>query len=897
MSRAVERILARLVPRRWRESIAGDLEEDRRAREAAGRRAGAGWMLRHGGGIVLRLLIEETRRGTWDRESAASGSARRFDASAWTADARYALRVLMRAPGFTAVSIATLALSIGLSTAVFSLAHGVLMRPLPFERSERIVRIAEFDGSQAPPVSGGAVSDTLIGMLAQGTRSFAAVSHVAVAGRPVRLPGGAVLVSGAEVGSQFFSVFPARPVAGRLFAASDGAPSAPPVVALSEAFWRASLDADPGVIGRALLVQDVMREVVGIVPAAFQYPAGDIALWFPGRHAWPEPGPRRFRISLPAVGRLAPEVTIEEARAETDMLARRVAALEAERSGEPRPPTVVRVRGLAADIGAPARPALLMMAAAVACVLLIAAVNLAGLLLARAAGRQRELGVRAALGASRWRLLRPMLIESLWLGVPGGALGVLLAAVFLDAAPLLTGTDFPRAGEIALDARAGAIAVVATSAVVLLCGLGPAFFARQGVIRESLAASPVRIGAIAHAPASRIRELLIVGQIALAVALLAAAGLLGRSFLTFVGVDTGFRPDGVLTFQIALPNDIWQHGDRQQQYYDELLARLRADARVSSAGFSTYMPMHRTRSFGPVTIEGWPEPADPASRPQTHFEVISEDYLRAIGIRLAAGRGFTRADTEDTEAVALVNEEFAWRYLRDGSVIGRRLQWGRTWHRVVGIVASKRHEGYSGEPRPELYVPLRQTAPVFASAAGGAAGFVIRTDGDPRALTPFVREQARAIDAASPVYNVMTLEDRLWQLSARPRFYATVVGSFAGLAMLTTLIGVFGVMSHAVQRRRREIGVRRALGARDAQIVRLVVSHGGALIAAGLACGAGFAWAGSGLLRGLVIGVGVGDPVTIAGVGAIVAVVGVAASYVPARRALAVEPVDVLKSE
>jgi predicted permease len=520
-------------------------------------------------------------------------------------------------------------------------------------------------------------------------------------------------------------------------------------------------------------------------------------------------------------------------------------------------------------------------------------VNLTNLLLARGTVRQREMALRAALGASRWGMSRALACESLIVGVAGGALGLAFAWGVVHWLPEFTALDPGLAQQIRLDGRILFFTVALTAAISVIFGALPAWQAPAGRVKEALSASHAHLLPGASLKAEHLRSALVVIQVALAIVLVVTATLLARSLVGLLRVDLGFNPDQAITFQVRMPSD----GDREYgwrvEYYNELVHALSQRPGVTAAGFTTNLLMMETFTNTSVRVDGVPPPQG-MERPQAHREVVSPGYFQAIGLRVLAGRGFSETDTAESERVVVVNEVFARAFLPGRDPIGQRvMSFGRDWHRIVGVVSSKRHRGPDVQPGPEFYNVLRQV-PV-ETITGTTAGFVLRGQGDLSQLWPMVRAETRKLLPDAPIFNETVLSDRVWRSSAQPRFYASVAGLFAILALATSLVGLYGVLAFAVERRRVEIGVRRALGATPWQISTLVLGRGLMMVAIGVPLGTAGAAAGAGALRSMLFGVEPLDPLTFVTVVIAVPLVALAACYVPARRAISIEPLDALR--
>jgi putative ABC transport system permease protein len=807
-------------------------------------------------------------------------------------EVRQTLRWMVRQKGFTAAACLTLALGIGANTAIFSVVYGVLLKPLPYADPDRLVQVSEEHPGANAPLRGAYLSDVTLESWAPALRTLEGLApyseEVYTVGRenPVRLPGAAVAPS-------LFPLLRVAPAAGRFFTPEEALEGADGVVVLGHAFWRERLGGSPEAIGRSLFVEGRPRLVVGVAPPGFAFPSPDTELWMPHVIPRPENPQQRGIWVFSAVGRLKPGATPLQAAAEGTAAARAV----------PRPipadllfgkggPVEVRVRPLVEEMTASIRPALLVLAAAIGLVLLIACANVSNLFLARSIARQRELAVRAALGADRGRLAGQLLTESLVLSLCGGALGLLLAWGLIRAVPVLAPDNLPRLEEIQLDSRVLAFAATAAVFAGLLSGLAP--------IEHLLRHGPANLlndgGHRATGTAGKaLRGGLLVAEAALAVILLVGAGLLARSFVRLLQVDGGYDPDHVLTAQVFLPTGE-DEAPRRAEAVSTLLTRLEALPGVAAAGVANMAPL------GTMTmIMRFELPGGPGGEPvpgQADAWGVTPGFARALGLRVKSGRFLEAGDlTSGTQAV-VVNEELVRQYLSDGKpVVGRRIP-GLFGDRgkiteIVGVVGNVLKDGPRRPPRPQIY----RVAGLSSIDAFQQPFLLIRTTGDPLALAADLRRLVREIEPRAALDNVDLLENRLSASVAQPRFAALVLAVFAVLALALAATGLYGVLSYNVSQRRREMGIRAALGATRAGLQRLVLREGLALTAAGLAIGLGAALGVTRLMASLLFGVTPLDAVSFAAAPLALLGVAAAACLIPARRAAAADPAESLRSE
>ncbi|MCC7184603.1 MAG: ABC transporter permease [Acidobacteria bacterium] len=838
-------------------------------------------------------MAHERTRGRWLLWNAAS-------------DWRYAWRSLWGARGATTIALLTLTCSLGLSTAVFSLTNSVLLQPLPYPSADRLVRMAEAQPEHGPaatsrtpvlPASGGSLSDTAVGQFIEHATTLEAVTAYTSSERPVSTPRGAQQRITAEVGTSFFDLLGVAPRRGRLFVQADGARDAPPSVVISESFWREALDAREDIIGTTLQIDQTQHVIVGVAAGVVRFPEPDIDLWMAGRWRWPSPGLRRgLSMSIDVIARLAPGATLDGANKEATQIAGYIAAadpgfLEGLDVQVPQ----FRIRHLQDDLVQPIRPALLALSLGMMLVLLAAAANLINLVLARSTARHREMAVRLTLGAARWRIVRPLLFEQLLLSGLGAVGGGLFAWILLRSAPSLAPVSLSQLTDVRFDVWSLLFAAGAALVIGVLVGLLPVWHLPGTNLRDLSSSGRTLVGRTAVS-AEAVRKVLVAAQVALAVILLVGASLLGRTMWALASVDPGYQGEHALTFQVGLPDLIFQEPERQQAFFDQVLTRLRQHPSVVSAGASSTLPLNPVGISGNFFIEGRPRPADPADFPRAYKIALTPDYLSAVGTPVVKGRGFLESDTAASEPVALIDEATAARYFPNEDPLGARIDFIRKGRMVVGIVKSIKQRDVTAADEPTLYFPATQVPAVFAfnSLTGGIA---VRTLGDPMDVVPFVRTAIAEVDPSVPVHAVARLDDRLSETFTAPRFYALALALFAGLALVVAILGVYGVLSYAVERRQMEFGVRRALGGDERHILRLVLRQATTLVAAGIVVGTAISVVGAGLLRSLLFGVEPVDVPTLVAAALCVWMIGLAAAGVPAWRAMRIDPARTLRAE
>ncbi len=801
-------------------------------------------------------------------------------------------RTLRRRPGLTLAAVLTLAIAIGANAVVFSVTNGILLKPLPFAEPDRLVMLWETNpnlhlGFDDLPVSPGdysswsAESHSIEAMAAVG----AGTATLTGVGDPVR-------IGGASVSSNFFDVLGVAPDIGRGFAGADGSDGAEHVVVLGHALWTDRFAASRSVLGRVVTLDGDTYRVVGVMPPGFAYPAATDLPSYTGaadRCDYWRPvhiGDDRANRQLAVLGRLAPGTSIARAQAEMDVISARLAAAF--------PGTDdgfgVKVRALDEQIVGSVRPALLFLEGAVVVVLLIACANLANLMLVRASSRTREIAVRAALGASRFRLLRQQVVESLVLALLGGAAGVVVAYWGLQGARLLAPRNVPRLDAIALDGWVLGFTLVVSVATGLAFGILPALRSSRVNVQSALRDAGHRVSS-GH---GRTRFGIVAAQIAVLTVLLAATGLAVHSFVRLLGVPTGFRPDGVLAATASLSSTKYPDPARAAAFFDEAIDAIGAEPGVESAAVVSQLPLSGSVYAGGFSVRERPD-LDSEDGLVADRRIVSSRYFETLRIPVLAGRPFAGADRADAPGVAIVSESFRRRYLGDGISIGMHVKLGgpdssRPWLEVVGIAGDVRDAALERDPTPHIYVPFDQMP--FSTMT-----LVVRGSGEPADLVPSVRRVVARMDADQALTDVRSLDAFVDDALVAPRFAVALLGCFAMVALALGCVGLFGVVANSVAGRTREIGVRMALGARPEDAVRLVLGEGLRVVAVGIVGGLAMSFGVTRLLRSLLFEVSPSDPLTFAAVPALLAAVALVACYVPARRASRVDPTVALRSE
>jgi putative ABC transport system permease protein len=794
---------------------------------------------------------------------------------------RLALRSLRRAPAFTVASVATLALGIGANTAIFSAVNGVLLNPLAYPDPERLVVV------WGRHVTIGRETASLPDFLDWRSQagSFEALGAMASTRFNVTGAGEPEVVNGAITTATLFRVFGVVPSAGRSFREEEERRAAPRVAMLGEGYWRRRFAGRPAIVGRPIMLGGVPHTVVGIVPAHLRLQR-PVDVWTP--LVTDTTRPRRGDF-LTVLGRLRPGATLERAQAEMTTIMRRLEAQYPETNTGWGAELVSLREQMVGEI----RPALLVFMGAVGLVLLVACANVANLMLARVAGRSHELTVRSALGASRARLAGELLIESLLLGLMGGGLGLILALWGIEAIRALGPDTLPRVEEVGLDGRVLGFALALSLGTGLLFGLAPVWRLTGADIRDGLAEGSR--GATGGSGIRRARSALVLGEVALAFVLLAAATLLLRSFERLQQVDPGFAADRVLTARITLPQLKYPEEERWRAFGRDLLARAAAEPGVSSVALVSDAPLGDSPQYWSFDIQGREAPTD-GSVQDAAVLTTSASYFETLRIPLIRGRLYDASDRPGARDVVVVSQEAARRFWRGRNPIGDRITFGdpadpdASWSTVVGVVGDVRHESLQEQPYPQIYLPFEQ-APVRSVV------LTARTGGDPLSLVPAIRRVLRELDPDLPLADVSTLDQRKAVALTRPRVNAAVLGGFALAALVLAAVGIYGVVAYGVVQRTRELGIRMALGAGGGTLLLMVIRQGMVPVLGGMAAGLVGALAGGRVLRSLLFGVEAGDPVTLAAVTCFLVTVALAAMYLPARRAARSDPMAALRND
>jgi putative ABC transport system permease protein len=793
-------------------------------------------------------------------------------------DLRYAFRMLRRKPGFTAVAVLTLALGIGGNTAIFSVVNAVLLRALPYTEAERLVSVYESlpqggTGSVSVPnfMDWRAQSDAFAGLAAYQFGDF----NLREEQQPVR-------AVGATVTANFFDVLGATPQAGRAFLEGEDQAGHDRVVILSDRLWRRSYGADPNVVGQDILLGGEKYQVVGVMPPSVEYPAS-VDLWVPLVFSDRQLASRGSHWLI-VLGRLRPNVSFEQAQEQMSTIGR-VLEQQYKAQQEGRGVALARVEE---EVVQGVRPALLMLLGAVGFVLLIACTNVANLLLARAAARRKEVAIRSALGAGRWRLMRQFLTESVLLALLGGAAGLLVARWTLQALSTLAFGYLSRQGEVSLDWKVLAFTAALSVLTGVLAGLAPALHVSRADVQETLKESG---NAGSSARGTWLRSGLAVAEVAAALVLLVGAGLLVKSFLRLQRVETGLRPEGVLTMRVSLPAARYDTTEKSTLFYREVLERVSALPGVEAAGVINLLPMQRFGNNGEIQVEGR-APLPPGRVPLTEYRLASAGYFKALGIGLLAGRVFEPADESGAARPVVVSRELVRTFFPEGDALGKRIRsaGGGDWWTIVGVVGDVRQSGLTQPSRPELYFP-------YTTGRPDGMTLVVRAASDPAETTAAVRREVQAVDPNQPVYNVLTMEEVINRSVVNLRLNMTLLSIFAGLATLLAVVGIYSVMSYLVTQHTREIGIRVALGAQPGNILKLVLGQGLALTLVGVCVGALVAFGLTHLITRFLYEVGGNDLLTYVSVSLLLTAVALVACYIPARRATKVDPLVALRHE
>lgn len=800
-------------------------------------------------------------------------------------DFRYGVRLMFKRPGFTAVVIIVLALGIGANTAIFSVVNSVLLRPLNYPDSDRIMTLWEDHTRRDGPAQEWTSPTGFQDWKDQNTvfENIAAVNDW----RPTLTESGEPeMLSGALVSSGAFSVVGIKPILGRDFTDTDDKAGAERVAIISYGLWQRRFNGDQSVIGRNVRLSGDSFTIIGVMPAGLQFPiVNNAEIWRTIHPTWDDRC-QRGCATIRVLARLKAGVTIERAQTEMSAIAGRIEQQFPE-TNKNVGALVVPLRDF---IVSDTRQAMLVLLFAVGFVLLIACANVANLMLAKAATREREIAIRSAMGASRWQIVRQLLTESTLQALIGGALGVILAYWMVDSLISISPDGTPRLDEVRIDNRVLLFSFGISALTGLLCGMIPALQSAKPDLNQALRDSGA--GNKSSARGGRMRSGLVIAEIAIALTLLIGAGLLMRSFVLLQSIDPGFKPANILTARIGLPTSAYPERQQVASFYNQLHERLKALPGVQAVSFNTTVPMTGTNADASFVIEGRPAPP-PDQQPAAWVNIVNHDYFRTMSIRLISGRLFDDNDRENSQRTIVISQTMAQRFWPNENPVGKRIGFGGQapqWREIIGVVADVRHFGLSSDARPTVYFSDRQQAARFMT-------LVLRTNGDPLNLVDSVRSQVQALDNNLAISNVQSLEQIVSNSIAVPRFVMLLFGSFAAVAMLLAGLGIYGVMAYSVAQRTQEIGIRLALGAQSRDVLRMVLTQGMTLAVIGIALGLAASFGLTRLMSNLLFGISPTDPLTFAVITVLLTTIAWLACLIPAMRATKVDPMIALRYE
>jgi putative ABC transport system permease protein len=807
-------------------------------------------------------------------------------------DIRYGLRMLIKSPSLSIVATIALALGIGANTAIFSVVNAVLLRPLPFPNSDALMSVFETDSIRG---ARGSYSYPNFFDLRDQNHVFDHIAAYHDNDFTLTGQGQPVLLTGAMASADLFSVLGVNPMLGRTFAAGeDKLTETGRVVVLSERLFASRFNSDASIVNKTITLDGHSFTIIGVMPKGFEFPIQNdpLDLWttIADDAAGETPATaQRGAHFLRLIGRLKPGVSKSQAQAEADTIGARLAQQYPDTNTNKGIRIEPTLQALVGDV----RPALLILLGAVVCVLLIACANVANLLLARAMTRHKEMALRSALGASRLRVVRQLLTESVLLSFAGGVLGLALAVWWSDLLIALGKQDIPRAIQVGLDWRVLGFTLSVTLLTGFVFGLVPALHLSKTDLTESLKEGGR--GAGGGARKNRVRGVLVVAELAIAVVLLVGAGLLIQSFWRLQHVDSGLQAKNILTFNVSIP-EVRYSSEKQVRFYRDLTNRLRSLPGVQSASAALPLPLSGDRFSISFQIDG--RPVAPKDEPSADLFMTEPDYFRTMGIPLLKGRDFNENDDHSSTPVVIISDKFARQFFPGEDPIGKRFKPGisswenekTTMREIIGVVADIRNRALNTDPKPVYYLPQSQVP--FNELA-----MVVKTSNDPRALISSATREVQAMDSELPVFSVKTMDEYVSSSVAAPRFNTTLLAIFASVALVLTVIGLYGVMSYSVAQRTNEIGIRMALGAQTRDVLGLIVKDGVKIVGVGLMLGMGGALLLSRLLESLLFGVTTRDPVTFLLIAGLLSLVAMLACYIPALRATRVDPLDALRCE
>lgn len=798
-------------------------------------------------------------------------------------DLHYGLRMLVKNPSFTIVAVLALALGIGANSAIFSVVNTVLLRPLPYKNPGRLVMLWEeathlgFPKNTPSPanfIDWRAQNTVFEAMAAMVERSF----NLTGVGEPERF-------DGRRVSANLFDLLGVQPQLGRAFRAEEDKPGSR-VVILSNGLWQHRFGGDPRVIGQAVSLNGESYTVIGVMPGSFQFPTRRDQLWVPLAFDAKEAASRGNHF-LEVIARMKPGVTLQQAQAEMSTIAARLAQQYPEENLRVGSVVTALQEQVVGDI----KPALLVLLGAVGFVLLIACANVANLLLARAAARQKEIALRLALGAGRSRLTRQFLTESVLLAVIGGAVGLLLSIAGLRVLKTFIPDTISQAQAISIDAKVLVFTGLVALVTGIIFGLAPAMQVSHLDINDTLKEGGR--DAAGGTRGNRIRALLVIGEIAVSFVLLMGAGLLINSFMHLRNLHPGFRANHLLTMKIPLSEVKYPDKERRSPFYAEVLRRVQALPGVQSAAVAGNLPLTYDGDSMPIGIEGRTDPP-PDQRPDVILRVVGPGYFSTMGIPLVRGRDFSEQDKADSARVVIVSEKTARHFWPGENPIGKRLKPGSTsrnipWIEIIGVVKDVRQNDFVSEPKMQMYMPYQQLNSFAPNA------LVVRTNVEPLSLTGAVRNAIWAVDKDQPVSNLRSMDEIVSEAVARQRFSMLLLGIFAALAMVLAAVGIYGVMSYSIAQRTREIGLRIALGAQKSDVLKMILRQGLRFVAAGLAIGLAASFVLTRVMASLLFGISATDPATFVSISLVLIAVALLASYIPAVRAMKIDPMLALR--